>query len=312
MANPFLYSQRKRVGIVKKQKREIEKVYEEALKEIQKEVDKLYGKDDVSSSMKRVYLNKLKNEINLQMNNVDKKTETIIKGNMSQMVEEVSKNTQMYASKMGINTIVNGSSLKYRVVNNIISGKIYDGKFNLSSSIWGDNKKKLSEVNKIIAKGILQNKGTYSIAKDLERYVNPRARKKWDWSNMFPGSRRKIDYNAQRLARTMVSHAYQQAFVEVTKNNPFISAYQWMTSGSDKVCPLCIDRESTDQYGLGPGVFPKDALPLDHPNGMCTFECVMAMSDEEIGEAIADWYLGEGDEMMNGQIDRYVKDLKKF
>lgn len=312
MANLFAYSQVRRSSIVRQQQKQIKKVYEEALKEITKSVDKLYGKNDVSSSMRRVYLNKLKDDIKNQMDIVDGKTETIIKDNIGLMAEEVAKNTQMYNSKIGLNAIVNSTSLKHRVVTNIVTGKVYDSKFTLSSSIWGDNKRRLNEINRIIARDILQNKGVYDIAKDLERFVNPRARKDYDWSKMFPGSRRKIDYNAQRLARTMVSHAYQQAFVEATINNPFVAAYRWMTSGSDRVCPICIDRESTDQFGLGPGIFPKDRLPLDHPNGMCTFECVMAMSDEEVGEAIADWYLGEGDETMNNMIDRYVNDLKNF
>lgn len=312
MANLFAYSQVRRSRIVRQQQKQIKKVYEEALKEITKSVDKLYGKNDVSSSMRRVYLNKLKDDIKNQMDIVDGKTETIIKDNIGLMAEEVAKNTQMYNSKIGLNAIVNSTSLKHRVVTNIVTGKVYDSKFTLSSSIWGDNKRRLNEINRIIARDILQNKGVYDIAKDLERFVNPRARKDYDWSKMFPGSRRKIDYNAQRLARTMVSHAYQQAFVEATINNPFVAAYRWMTSGSDRVCPICIDRESTDQFGLGPGIFPKDRLPLDHPNGMCTFECVMAMSDEEVGEAIADWYLGEGDETMNNMIDRYVNDLKNF
>lgn len=312
MANLFAYSQVRRSRIVRQQQKQIKKVYEEALKEITKSVDKLYGKNDVSSSMRRVYLNKLKDDIKNQMDIVDGKTETIIKDNIGLMAEEVAKNTQMYNSKIGLNAIVNSTSLRHRVVTNIVTGKVYDSKFTLSSSIWGDNKRRLNEINRIIARDILQNKGVYDIAKDLERFVNPRARKDYDWSKMFPGSRRKIDYNAQRLARTMVSHAYQQAFVEATINNPFVAAYRWMTSGSDRVCPICIDRESTDQFGLGPGIFPKDRLPLDHPNGMCTFECVMAMSDEEVGEAIADWYLGEGDETMNNMIDRYVNDLKNF
>lgn len=312
MANLFAYSQVRRSRIVRQQQKQIKKAYEEALKEITKSVDKLYGKNDVSSSMRRVYLNKLKDDIKNQMDIVDGKTETIIKDNIGLMAEEVAKNTQMYNSKIGLNAIVNSTSLRYRVVTNIVTGKVYDSKFTLSSSIWGDNKRRLNEINRIIARDILQNKGVYDIAKDLERFVNPKARKDYDWSKMFPGSRRKIDYNAQRLARTMVSHAYQQAFVESTINNPFVAAYRWMTSGSDRVCPICIDRESTDQFGLGPGIFPKDRLPLDHPNGMCTFECVMAMSDEEVGEAIADWYLGEGDETMNNMIDRYVNDLKNF
>lgn len=312
MKNPFKNSELERKRIVEKQRKEIKKLYKEAHDEIKKEVEKLKGKKDASSVMRKNYLNSLKKEINSYMEIVDRRTESIIKGNVDLMVLSVLQNNQMFLTDLGFNFYSNNPAIKRNVVNTIMTGKLYSGKWNLSKAIWGDNALKQKEINRIVSKGIIQNKGVYSIAKDLERYVNPNARKKDLWLNTFPGSRRKIDYNAQRLARTMVSHAYEESFVRATINNPFIEAYQWITSGGHNVCTLCIDREMSDRYGLGPGIFPKDKLPLDHPNGMCTFDIVVTMSDQEIFDAVADWYIGEGDPMMNEKIDFFVNDLKNF
>lgn len=312
MSNPFKYAQGKRVKIIESQRKEIKKLYEEMLEEIRKDIRYIEYKKDISSVMKTRYLKDIEKEIKNNMDYVDNQTNNVIRRNMNQMVTYVIDNNNMFVNHLGFNIYTQGSVIKRDVVNRIVTGKIYNGKFTLNSSIWGDNVKKMQEIHNIIAKGIAQNKGVYEIAKNLERYVNPRARKDWNWSVMIPGSRRKIDYNAQRLARTMVQHAYEESFVSITKNNPFIDAYQWITSGSDRVCEICIERETSDHYGLGPGIYPKDSLPLDHPNGMCTFDVVMSMSGIEIADAIADWYLGEGDETMNKAIDKYVKELKNF
>lgn len=311
MPNPFRYAQGKRVELVNYQKQQIKKIYREVSDEVNKDLKNLEKRQNISI-IDRVYLHKLQSEIGGYLTQADMKVESTIKNNMGFMVDYVSDNNVSYLSGLGfLNTaqITSSPQFKQNVVERIISGKIYDGKWSLSKAIWGDNQSKISEINSIVAKGILKNKSAYDIAKDLQRYVNPLARKDYSWSNVYPGSRKVIDYNAQRLARTMVSHAYQQAFVELTKNNPFIEAYQWITSGGDRVCPLCIERAEEDRYGLGPGVFPKDELPIDHPNGMCTFDVVVTMSDDEIKECIADWYLGEGDEDMNESIEYFLENL---
>ncbi len=312
MPKPFEYAQGMRNKIVEKQRKEIKGIYLEVLKELQDEITTLSYKDDMSENLKIKYLKSMKKELEENMRYADKKMEKTIRGNMDNMVTAILKDNQTFLKGMGFHDYMSNGKAMRDIVERVASGNLYKGKWSLSSAIWGDNKQKLNEINKIVAKGIMKNKGVYNIAKDLERYVNPRARKNYNWSNMFPGSRRKIDYNAQRLARTMVQHAYEESFVAVTKNNPFIEAYQWITSGGSRVCALCMDRESVDHYGLGPGIYPKDKLPLDHPNGMCTFDVVITMSNDEIADAVADWYLGVGDKSMNKKIDKYVKDLKKF
>lgn len=312
MSNPFSKSENDRKRIVSNQQKKIKQIYIDCYNDIHKEVEKLKGKNDKVSTVKRVYLNKLEKDLIESMKVVDKKTEVLINENVKLMSNSVFDTNMKYLKGIGINLNVGNKKLKLNIVNDIVNGKFYNGKWSLSSAIWGDNKIKQREIRSIISKGLLKNKSVYEIGKDLERYVNPRSRKKYSWSNMFPGSRKKIDYNAQRLARTVVSHAYEQSFVKSTIKNPFIGAYRWVTSGGDKVCVLCLDREMSDHYGLGHGIFPKDKLPLDHPNGMCTFEPVMLYDDEEIAELVADWYLDEGDVEMNEKINLFIEDLNNF
>lgn len=310
--NPFERVEGERIKLTEEQRKEIKRLYSDVLEDVRKQIRWIEHKKDVSSVVRRRYLESIKSDVEKSMQSVDRKTERLVRTNMDKMAALVMENNQTFLSGMGFKGYMNDPKLKADVVSRIVSGKLYENKWSLSSAIWGDNEQKLKEINNIVAKGIAANKSTYDIAKDLERYVNPNARKTWEWNKMFPGSRRKIDYNAQRLARTMVSHAYEESLVAATKNNPFVLGYRWITSGGHRVCPLCIERESTDAYGLGAGVFPKDALPLDHPNGMCTFDVVMSMSMEESAEAIADWYLGEGDKKLNKSIDKFVKDLRRF
>ena len=126
--------------------------------------------------------------------------------------------------------------------------------------------------------------------------MNPDARKDWDWGKVYPGTKKVVDYNAQRLARTMVSHAYQQAFVRTTQKNPFVSKYKWEASNSGRVCEICEERDGK--------LFDKDELPLDHPNGMCTFTTVMD-DLEKIGERLGDWAAGKSDP----ELDKWAEDL---
>ena len=94
----------------------------------------------------------------------------------------------------------------------------------------------------------------------------------------------------------------------MNRNDPFVIGYRWLTSNfHGRVCDICRERAETDQYGLGTGVFPKDALPLDHPNGMCTFEAVMPDDMKTIAQKIGMWYNSPVGTYPD--IDRYVLDF---
>ena len=313
MAKEFAKAEGKRVVIVNAQQKVIRKLYKDALKEIEKDVKLLQSKTNVSSIVRRQYLRDLQREIKKNLDEIDRKTIDVVQTNMALISEKIVEVNSALLKEMGFSQELYATAYLHvpdQVVKEIASGALYKGRWALSKAIWQDNALKNKELEIIVAKGVALNRNTYEIAKDLEKYVNPMAKKDWDWSKVYPGVRRKIDYNAQRLARTMVSHAYEESFVRTTQKNPFVEAYKWLPSYGDRMCALCESRGSDDQYGLGPGIFPKDELPLDHPNGMCTFEAVIPKSYDQIADVLADWVLGRGSRKMNRELDAFVKDLQ--
>lgn len=305
--NPFKYSEKQRNKIIKEQDKQIKSVYRDGYNNVREYFKSISNRNPQSEYIQKIYLKDIKREMSEIMTVIDRSTERIVNTNVDKMVKVVLENNQQYLTGLGYKDMINTRGMRNKAVESILNGSIYKNQsWNLSSAIWGDNKTRIKEINKIIAKGMMENKNVNQIAKDLQKYVNPSMRN----AIKIPGVRGKIDYNALRLARTTIQHAYQKAFVDSTILNPFIDAYRWVTAGTGNVCGLCIERETDDKFGLGAGIFPKDQLPLDHPNGQCTFDVVVTMTDEEIADAIADWYLGEGDETMNRKIDEFVKSLK--
>ena len=120
----------------------------------------------------------------------------------------------------------------------------------------------------------------YDIAKDLENYVRPSAKLGWnkvtkDGVKIY---KKQVDYNAQRLGRTLVQHSYQQSFISTTQKNPFVTDYIWNSNGS-RVCELCASRDGKH--------YSKYDLPMDHPNGMCT---MIPNVVNNLEDKLADWY----------------------
>jgi hypothetical protein len=314
MSKQFAVAEGVRQQLTVQQQNKITALYKSVIESINERMKfiEMQDKRNISSILRQQYLGELTQEIKDNMQVVDSQTENLIKQNMLLASQSVVKSNGVMLSEMGFSDLVSKTAFSYvpqDVVTQLASGTLYEGKWSLSKAIWNDNAVKDKELDYIVAQGVAMNKSTYEIAKDLEKYVNPSARKAWDWSKVYPNTRKVIDYNAQRLARTMVSHAYQESFVRTTKSNPFVEAYKWEISNSDRVCPLCISRAEDDNFGLGAGVFPKDQLPLDHPNGMCTFTTIIPNSYDEIADKLADWVKGEGDETLNNKIDNFVEDM---
>lgn len=277
------------------QETQIRKLYEEAARNIAAEAEK--APRVPSDTLRQQYLNALHDQITDAIREVSKDTQKIIQDNMVKTAKAAVDSNKQFLLEVGMPIQGAFSHVPTDVVQSIITGKLYEGNWSLSKALWRAGSSTQRDVESIIAKGITENRGAYDIAKDLERYVNPKAAKDWEWSKVYPGTSRRVDYNAQRLARTMVSHAYQQSFVRTTQKNPFVTKYRWLSSGGERMCPICEDRDG--QY------FEKDALPLDHPNGMCTFVAVIEDSMTDIADRLADWVYGKED----SALDSYAKDL---
>lgn len=302
----LLEAEKVREQLTVSQQKHIEKLYRGALDEVRDWSKSLEGKENISSALRQEYLRKMESELNDTMSKIGSDVESTIKDNISLTATSVVKDANKLLNTIGVNINTAYSFVPADVIQSISMGRIYAGDWTLSKAVWGNTKKSQQEIHDIIAKGVAENKSSYEIAKELEKYVNPSAAKPWDWNKIYPGVRRKIDYSAQRLARTLVSHAYQQSFVQTTKDNPFFEGYKWLIANNHRVCPICQGYAGdVHAEGLPAGVFLKDELPLDHPNGQCTFSIYTERSTSQIVNDLADWAKGKP----NPELDRFAQSL---
>lgn len=159
-------------------------------------------------------------------------------------------------------------------IRNIITGNVYTTGYSLSSRLWQIENNTMKDIYTIVAKGIAQKMSVYDIAKTLEKYVRLEARVPY----IMGIHQHVVDYNAQRLARTLIQHTYQQTLVALTKDNPFVEGYIWHANGPH-ACELCEERDG--QF------YTAENLPLDHPNGMCSMEPYIYIQKME--REIDDW-----------------------
>lgn len=280
-------AQKKRVQISRNQQNEIRKLYEEIYRDLSGEMKKHDNKtltyrwlkdyaDSVSKASTWLY-NTIKNEVTSSVLSVGKAVAEAERAFYSNLMPALS---QRFSDVF--------SSIPKSVSDELLSGGIYHQFAGLSERLWDYQGQFNRDIQTVIVKGIAAQKPAYNLAKDLELYLNPSAKKPWNWGIVYPGTNRKVDYSAQRLARTSVTHAYQMSFQRSTRDNPFVEKYQWHSSNSGRVCPICNARDGM--------YYEKDQLPLDHPNGMCAVTAVISKSADEIADELAAWAKGEPNE----------------
>ena len=228
---------------------------------------------------------------------VAKSLESTLKSKMKRMINDTVK-----AQENNINDLCKKYKLdfgttfqdKFSKVNEdalrmLVSGKVYKDKVSLSGRIW-NNKKKVDEH---IAFLLAQKKHPMDIARELEQYINPAARK-YTNAEGYKYTGRQVEYNSLRLARTYINHAYQEAARDTSEANPFIKKLIWKSSHHKNMCGLCGSRDGKEYD-------PKD-MPLDHPNGFCSFT-YKTDSLEDTATQLKAWMNGES----NKDLDKWYK-----
>lgn len=184
----------------------------------------------------------------------------------------------------------------------LIDGRMYrDGK-SLSRRIWNRTDQLQGSIEDILTQGIAQHRSALQIAQDLEAYVSPKAKMPVSWLTLYPDIPfdRQIDYNAQRLARTAINHAYWAANMAAAKANPFCKAMHWQLSPShyerqvarfgEDIC----DAYASHDEGMGRGNFPIDDVPMPHAQCLCaTWQVVPELSD--VADRLGAWVDGGED-----------------
>lgn len=285
MANKLIFkdAEAARDAIMDSQKKEIAALYESWADEIGERAKFYSHKSTASAPVSERYYRELQKQLRATSQEVSNEVYSKIKKNMYTVADAVVADNVKWLQSFGFSADGLNAAFSYvpdDIVRNLITGQIYDSGWSLSARIWGDNEATLKDIYQVMAKGLAENKPIYQIAKDLEKYVRPSAQLPWNMraADGVKIYKKQVDYNAQRLARTLVQHGYQQSFVATTQKNPFITEYIWRSNGS-RVCELCLARDGAH--------FKKTELPLDHPNGMCTMEPVVA---EDMIDQLADWF----------------------
>ena len=279
-------------AIMVSQQEDIQKLYDEWAKDIAERAKFYSHKTNASAAVSERYYKELYKQMKEQSNLIGKEIQGLITSNMYTIADSVVASNVNWLKEFGFSEDGLNAAFSYipnDVVQRLITGQIYQGGWSLSQRIWSDNQQTQKDVYQIMARGLAEQKSVYEIAKDLESYVKPSAKLPWNpvlaMRNTKTGQierkriyKKQVDYNAQRLARTLAQHSYQQSFIAVTQNNPFVLNYRWHSNGS-RVCELCMARHMK--------VFKKDELPMDHPNGMCTMEPIVA---DDMVDQLADWF----------------------
>ena len=165
--------------------------------------------------------------------------------------------------------------------------------YRLSDRIWRADAKSRNMIDALLEYEIRNGTSAVDIAKQLEKFLQPeragvRTKKPYGrWGS----------YDARRLARTEITAAAGRAYDAASAANPFVSATQWALSPTreqDWPCH-CKANSERDDYGLGPGVYPKDEHPTypDHPHCMCTLRAIVGQTTEQVVGGLRAWLRGE-------------------
>ena len=292
---------RKRVSLLTlQQEREILKLYEDTLEDLASKIAKTNAKTltnrKLTDFQKELIVARkvLRRKIELQTVGAIKKASQLGSGMNEKILRQV-------FNVSGLDPGAHFSSMFSRinkdVLADIVTGDLYMDGQSLSARIWNFDRYFDGQIQEVLKRGMLEGKSAVELAKDLEKFVDPPARRPTTWGKVYPNLKNaRVDYNAQRLARTMINHSYQTASIKSSEPNPFVEGIQWLTSNSHKVCKICAERDEQ--------VYPKDDVPLDHPNGMCTMAPYITKDLDAVAAEINRW-LREKDS--NPKLDDWYK-----
>lgn len=303
MSTPLIFqdAEKARDNICAEDQKKIRELYKEWAQEVGERAEYYGTKTNASAYWQQQQMLVLQKQLENEAKEIYKQIQSGVKESMYLVADKVVGANAAYLSalgfpKDGVNAAL--TSVPTQVVNNIVTGQIYESGWSLSKAIWGDQNKTLSDIYTIVAKGRAMNMSAYDVSKMLEKYVNPSRAKMWNLK-MTDGVKiykQSVDYNAQRLVRTLNQHTYQQSIIQTTKANPFIKDIIWRANGS-RACPICLDRDGQH--------FTWDNLPMDHPNGMCTMEPNTDM--DSTVDQLVDWF--NGPDGTFPEIDEFAKNF---
>lgn len=300
-----LQSRKEFIKLVAEQEEEILKIYEEASRQILKELSKVRG-DSLSAryllslekSIKR-YKRELNNALSKSIKDGIKASSEIASTVPLAYMQAIAPNPKLKQSFVSM-----FSNLSNDVVKQLVKGNYYaDGK-TLDQRIWNLTLSNAKDIDMLIKTNIAKGVNAGKLAKELEEYINPN--KVLNTKTRVPGIKKDIAYQAQRLARTSLTHANTESYISSCSANPFAEGLKWNLSNSHYSRQVKrFGKDICDEYAGK--IFPADKVPLQHCNCLCYF----TMETMPIGDArkeLISWLNGD----FNDKLDKWYNENKEF
>lgn len=175
--------------------------------------------------------------------------------------------------------------------------KVAEDGLSLSDRIWRDAATFKRTMENTIARNIQMGRSTKSLGKQFLQFAEQQPvqlskEMKAFVSQLAPEDaqkaiqryvKKKLDYNATRVARTEIQRAYRESYLEQAKKLPFVQGVKWNRSRSEYDCSICHNLATRDLYNLGPGIYPADKIPvIPHPHCRCYYSTALMPLNEEV------------------------------
>lgn len=314
-----LKARKESLKLTLKQQQEIANIYTDVIDDLAEKAEN-YGEDTLTYRWLEDYTMQIFKARSRLMDNLNGSIRDSIKQAGKNAIEpdlELFKQAQRKAGiDLGDHFTDMFSQVPDDILSIIVKGDLYrDGK-GLSERIWNHTNEFGQDIDYIIKRAMAEKKSALELAKDLEHFVKPEHKRPWSWGKVYPNLRTKqIDYNAQRLARTSITHAHRESQYRSAARNPFVEAIHWELSpehftrqvskwGEDE----CDEYTNQNWYNLGKGNFPVDEVPLSHPQCLCFTYPVIPKSLDEIADELKAWEQGEN----NSKLDKWYNEYGDY
>lgn|GEM_PF-1486945 len=296
-----LEGRKKFLKLQQRQEKELLRIYKQAAKQVTYELSK--SKNGTLNQRYLSILNKsIKSYVKELNANLSKSIaeETAQSSNIAAQTQLSFFNLLCFSDKIS-SGIENGyRNLSSDVVKTLINGNYYaDGK-SLSQRIWTLIKKNAMDIDQIIKVNVAKGANAGKLAKELNNYIDPENR--MTTKTRVPGINKNISYQAQRLARSSLTHASNETFIQGSKRNPFCIGLKWNLSSSHY--GRQVKRWGPDECDDYSGkVYEPDDYPVAHPNCLC-YPTQDVKNPDEARKELIDWVNGKD----NPNLDKWMND----
>lgn len=294
-----LEGRKKFLNLAVRKEKEILSIYEEAAKDISERLSKAKA-----GSLNQRYLTELQKSVKQYTKELRQELSKAI-GEGLKASSEIASNVQLsYFESMDLEEDLLSTfkkmftQLPIKVVDTMVNGNYYKDGLTLNQRIWNITKRNGKDIDRIINVNIAQGRSAGELAKQLDEYINPN--KILNQRTRIPGINKSISYNSARLARTSMTHANTESYIQGSYMNPFCTGLKWNLSSSHYSRQIAkLGPDICDDYAGK--IFKPDEYPVAHPNCLCYSTQEVEDTDKARDELIR-WVKGEN----NSKLDKWL------